>query len=168
MITGSFKDRESAERAYTTIRDRGYNEDEVNLLMSDDTRKRHFDTGTHIQTEMGNKALEGAGAGAGIGGTIGAIAGAIAAVGTSLVVPGLGLVIAGPVVAALAGAGAGGATGGIIGALVGSGIPEERAEIYENDVKQGSIVMGVKPRNDEDAEYIEREWRSNQGSNVWR
>jgi hypothetical protein len=46
-------------------------------------------------------------------------------------------------------------TGGIIGALVGSGIPEERAKLYEQGVKDGHIVMGVHPRNDEDSRYFE-------------
>src|SRR5438128_2325943 len=88
MITGVFHDRDSAERAYRTITDRGYDRDDVNMVMSDETRKRHFDVG---KTELGTKAMEGAGAGAGIGGTVGAVAGAIAAIGTSLVIPGLGL-----------------------------------------------------------------------------
>ena len=56
---------------------------------------------------------------------------AIAAIGTSLVIPGLGLVVAGPLAAALAGAGAGGTAGGLIGALVGHGMPEDRTKKYE-------------------------------------
>jgi hypothetical protein len=99
---------------------------------------------------------------------VGAIAAAIAAVGTSLVIPGLGIVIAGPAVAALAGAGAGGVTGGIIGALVGWGIPEERVKHYESGIKSGGIVMGVTPRSDEDAEYLEREWKNHRGEHVYR
>jgi hypothetical protein len=155
MITGVFHDRESAERAYRTITDRGYDRDDVNMMMTDETRKRHFTTG---ETELGNKALEGAGTGAGIGGTVGAVAGAIAAIGTSLVIPGLGLVVAGPVAAALAGAGAGGITGGLVGALVGSGMEEERARVYEKDVKEGGIVMAVQPHSEDDARFIESEW----------
>ena len=55
---------------------------------------------------------------------VGAALAALFAVGTVVVVPGLGLVLAGPIAAALAGAGAGGVTGGLIGALIGAGIPE--------------------------------------------
>ena len=106
MVTGLFKDRDSAERAYQSVHARGYDTSDINLAMSDETRKRHFSS-TATTTELGNKAAEGAGVGGAIGGTIGAIAAAIAAVGTSLVIPGLGLVIAGPAVAALAGAGGG-------------------------------------------------------------
>ncbi len=65
----------------------------------------------------------------------------------------------------MAGAGAGGLTGGLVGALVGSGIPEEHAAEYENDIKEGGIVMGVKPRNDEDAKYFEEEFRRNNRPN---
>lgn len=168
MMTGVFRDRESAERAYNSVTSRGYSKDDVNLLMSDETRKSHFASGEGDDTELGSKALEGAGTGAAIGGTVGATLAAIAAIGTSIVLPGLGLVVAGPLAAALAGAGAGGATGGLLGALVGSGIPEDRAKEYESNIREGGIVMGVNPRTNEDAEYFDKEWRSNRGENIYR
>ena len=164
MVTGLFNDRDSAERAYSSIESRGYNRDDVNLLMSDETRDRHFGEGT-ADTELGSKALEGAGAGSAIGGTLGAIIGGIAAIGTNVLIPGLGLVVWGPIAAALTGAGAGGLTGGLIGALVGSGIPDEHAAEYESGIKNGGIFMGVNARNDEDASYLQNEW-NNHGSNV--
>lgn len=165
-VTGMFPDRQSTERAYNSLHERGYTKDDIDLVMSDQTRKKHFsDVG---ETEIGTKAAEGAGKGGAIGGTIGAIAGVVAAIGTSLVIPGLGLVVAGPLAAGLAGAGAGSITGGIIGALVGSGIPEERAKLYEDGVKNGQVVVGVRPRNEDDAKYFEQNWRTNQGAEVRR
>lgn len=164
IITGMFNDRESAERAYSSLESRGYTRDDVNLVMSDQTRNAHFGEGSD-SSELGSKALEGAGVGSAIGGTLGAIIGGIAAIGTSVLLPGVGLIIAGPLAAALAGAGAGGLTGGLVGALVGSGIPEEHAAEYEEGVKNGGIFMGVNPRNDDDASYIHNEW-SNHGSGV--
>ncbi len=166
LLTGMFSDRDSAEKAYTSLHERGYTKDDVNLLMSDDTRKKHFANDTH-KTELGNKAMEGMGAGSAIGGTIGAIAGVVAALGTSIVLPGLGLVIAGPIAAGLAGAGAGGITGGLIGALVGWGIPEERAKRYESGLKNGKIVMGVHPKNDEDARHFETHWKTYNAEDVY-
>lgn len=164
MLTGMFADRESTERAYNSLQERGYTNEEISMVMSDKTRKTHFDD--EGETEIGTKAAEGAGKGSAIGGAIGAIAGVIAAIGTSIVIPGLGLVIAGPIAAGLAGAGAGGITGGLIGALVGSGIPEERAKIYESGVKNGNIVLGVHPRNDEDRDYFENNWKENKGQEI--
>ena len=165
MLTGMFRDRESTENAYKTMQERGYTKDDINLVMSDETRKKHF-SGDVEDTEIGTKAAEGAGKGSAIGSTVGAIVGVIAAIGTSLVIPGLGIVIAGPIAAGLAGAGAGGITGGVIGALVGSGIPEERAKLYESGIKDGNIVMGVNPRNSEDAKYFEDNWRTNKGEEI--
>ena len=165
MLTGMFRDRESTENAYNTLQERGYSKDDINLVMSDKTRKEHF-SGAVKETEIGTKAAEGAGKGSAIGSTVGAIAGVVAAIGTSLIIPGLGIVIAGPIAADLAGAGAGGITGGVIGALVGSGIPEERAKLYESGIKDGQIVMGVHPRNNEDTKYFESNWRTNKGEPV--
>jgi hypothetical protein len=162
-----FRDRDDAERAYQSITSRGYDTSDVNLLMSEDTRKKHFSSDDRGETELGNKALKGAGAGAGIGGTIGAILAVIGAAGT-LAIPGLNIIAAGPIVAALTGAGAGVLAGGLIGSLVGWGIPEERAKAYESGIKEGGIVMGVNPKTDEDADYFETEWTKNRGEQVYR
>lgn len=184
-LTGSFRDRTSAERAYNRLRERGYTDDEINIIMSDETRRKYFESDSDFgdrtrenvrdtdrdvsDTEFGNKVMEGVGTGSAIGGAVGATAGIIAALGTSLVIPGLGLVIAGPIAAGLAGAGAGGLTGGLVGALVGAGIPKDRAEKHENDLREGDIVMGVRPRSDEDADYLERDWREYEGHhNIYR
>ncbi len=165
LVTGLFRSRADAERAYEALASRGYSRDDVNLMMSDEARRRHF---TDADTELGDKALQGAGVGSAIGGTVGAVVAAIAAIGTSLVLPGLGLVVAGPLAAALAGAGAGGLTGGLVGALVGAGIPEDRARAYETGIKEGGIVMGVHARSPEDAAYLEQEWKNYRGEQVFR
>lgn len=163
MLTGLFPDRDSAERAYQVLIDRGYTKNDVNVVMSDETRKNFPQGG---QTELGNKAAEGAGIGGATGGALGALLAAVTAAGTSLILPGLGLVIAGPLAAAAAGAGVGAATGGLIGALIGWGIPEERVKRYESGLKQGGILIGVKPRSREDADYIEQQWRDNNGQDI--
>lgn len=167
VLTGMFRDRESTEKAYNSMRGRGYTDDEINVMMSDKTRDTQYGEGTP-DTELGNKALEGSGAGAAIGGTLGAIIGGIAAIGTSVLIPGLGLVVAGPIAAALVGAGAGGLTGGLVGALIGWGIPEEHAKLYEEGIANGGTVVGVTPRNQEDADYFENEWKSNRGEHIYR
>lgn len=97
---------------------------------------------------------------------MGAIAGIVAAIGTSIVIPGLGVVIAGPVAAGLAGAGAGGITGGVIGALVGAGVPKESAEKVESGLREGRIVMSVTPKSDADAMLLENEWRAHKGEQI--
>lgn len=166
MMTGQFNDKESLEAAYDSLRTQGLSEDQINVIMSDDTRKKYYADDT--DSELGSKAAEGTGVGSMIGGTLGAIIGGIAAIGTNLVLPGVGLIVWGPVAAALAGAGAGGLTGGLVGALIGWGIPEDRAKLYEEGIKNGGTVLGVTPRNAEEAAKLRTEWETtHRGSNIY-
>src|SRR2546430_7110259 len=155
FVTGLFKTRAAAEAAVDAVIKRGYTRDDVSVLMSDSTKNKEF----AVQTR--SHAADGLGVGGAIGGTVGAVLAAIAAVGTSIAIPGLGLVVAGPVAAALAGAGAGAATGGLVGALIGWGIPEERIKRYEAGIKEGGILMGIKPRSADDAAHFEQVWKDN-------
>lgn len=169
-VTGLYRTPEEADRAYKELSGRhGYNPSDIDVLMSDDTRQKHFgdvEPGEEFQT--GTKAAEGLGAGSAIGGTVGAALGALFAVGSSLVIPGIGLVVAGPIAAALAGAGAGGATGGIIGALIGAGIPEERARTYEQGLNEGGIVIGTRARDEQHAADLERDFTTYGGRDIYR
>ena len=164
MMTAIFRDRDEAEKAYQEVLDRGFTRDDISVLMSEDARRRY--EGTKI--EHGSKAGEGFGAGAAIGGAVGAIIGAIAAIGTSIIVPGLGLIVAGPLAAALAGAGAGGATGGLIGGLIGAGIPEDTVKHYETGLREGGIVLGFRPRTEAEADEVEKIWKSYNAEHIYR
>jgi hypothetical protein len=161
LVTGLFRDQDSAENAYKSLAASGYNANEIDVVMSEETRKKYYGKEATLETEVGNKAAEGAAIGGAVGGTIGAVAAAIAAVGTSLVLPGLGLVIAGPIAAAIAGAGAGGVTAGVVGALIGWGIPEDRLKEYEQGINEGGILIGVKSKSDDDTRRFESDWNSN-------
>lgn len=157
-VTGLFKDKESAENAYRIASQSGYSDSEINVVMSEDTRERYYGKNTTLETEVGSKLAEGAAIGGTVGGTIGAIAAGVAAIGTALVLPGLGLWVAGPLAAAVAGAGAGGVTGGLVGALIGWGIPEDTLKEYEENVKQGDILIGVNAKSIEDRQRFESNW----------
>ena len=167
IVTGLFKDNKSAECAYDALGERGYGKDDTDVMMSDQTRDKYYSGAAADDSELGSKAMEGTGAGAAIGGTLGAIIGGIAAIGTSVALPGLGLIIAGPLAAALFGAGAGGLTGGLLGALIGSGIPEEQATAYESGIKSGGIVIRATARTAQDADFIESKFKSCGGEQVY-
>jgi len=164
LVTGLFRDRDSAERAYGTVTSRGYGKNDVSLLMSEEARERHFPRTETVRTELGTKAAAGAAAGAVAGGGLGAVLAGLAASG--IAVPGLPIIAMGAMAAALTGGATGGAIGALIGALVGYGIPEERARMYDRGVREGGIVMGVTPRSRQDAEYFEREWATCGGEEI--
>jgi hypothetical protein len=136
LVSGVFKSRAAAERAVDDLIRHGVSQDDISVLMSETTRGREFGV------RMASKAPEGAATGATVGGAIGAILAGLVAAGT-LVVPGLGLLAAGPVIAVLAGLGAGAAAGGITGALIGLGIPEAEARFYNDAIQKGGILVGA-------------------------
>jgi len=82
-------------------------------------------------------AVEGAAAGAAIGAGFGAL--------VTLLIPGVGPVLAAGVLAtALGYAGAGAAIGGIYGAMKGLGVSEEEAQRYEQEFHAGKAIVAVK------------------------
>jgi hypothetical protein len=159
-VIGSFRDHAAAQLFFDTLTSRGFAPSDINLMMSDATRTREYAWDARDEKDRftgstaGNKAAEGAGIGSAIGSAVGGTIAAIAAAGTSLVVPGLNLVVAGPIVAALAGAGAGAMTGGFVGGLVGLGIPEQDAKAYNEALKRGGVVMSVATQDDAEAREI--------------
>lgn len=167
IITALFQDAAGTERAFEATLARGYQPDEINLMLSEETRQRRFAAG-RVDAALAAKARESTGAdepavlderkiGGPVGGTMGTLAPAAAAVGTVLLLP--GLIFAGPVAVALAAAGAVGVAGGVIGALTHWGIPSARVEDYEAQIRQGGVLMGVKPRSAEDAAWLRQAWR---------
>ena len=164
VVAGTFRDRDALDRAVTDFRSRGYTDDDFHVVMNEDTRKRYYADGD-AEIAEGSKAMEGAGAGAATGGTLGGVIGAIAGIGGAVIVPGIGA-IAGPLAGALMGAGAGGAAGSLVGALIGAGIPEEHAKTYERDIKDGGMMLGVHPRDD-DRDYVRDRYSTYGADNVY-
>jgi hypothetical protein len=140
LTTEVFKTKEEAEHAYNEAINAGYKPQDINVLMSEDSRNKYYDS---ILVKEGNKASTGASIGGASGAVIGGIVAALTAVGTNLIIPGLGLVVAGPLAAGLAGAGAGVLAGGMVGALIGFGVPEDKAKAFEADINSGGILLGV-------------------------
>ena len=167
LLTGVFPDSHSIERAYSTLLEKGYKKEDVTLIISDDGHSAHF-SGDKSGTDMDDIAKADIGSSSAIGSTVGVVAGVAVALGAGLLIPGAGVLIAGPLALGLAGAGAGAVTGGVIGALVGSGVAEEHAKLFEHEIINGRIVMGVHPHNDADADFLERDWRENNAEIIFR
>jgi hypothetical protein len=154
LVVGVFHDRIAAHRGYDALLNRGFFDTDINVLMSEQTRDLFGNEPIGRKAEIagaggGSKAAEGMGIGGAVGTAVGGSIAALVAVGTSLVLPGLNLVIAGPLAAALAGGGAGAVAGGLLGGLVGLGIPEDGAEMYHAALRSGGTILGVSVADDE-------------------
>jgi hypothetical protein len=166
MLTAVYRDRDAANRAYEWMEQHGYAPHEINVLMSDRTRAFYGNTGPEGKMKAGDKSIEGVATGGSIGTAVGATIGALLALGTSVAIPGLGFIVAGPILAGLAGGGAGAITGGLVGGLVGLGIPESNAQAYEEALRDGGIVFGVVPHTNEDAEQIKKYFEKHGAENI--
>jgi uncharacterized protein (TIGR02271 family) len=136
-VVGLFHERADAEEAIRGLKDAGFSDSQIGVLMQDREGQKELADAT------GAKVADAATTGAIGGGVAGGIVGLLAGVG-ALAIPGVGPIIAGGALAStLAGAGIGAAAGGILGALVGMGIPEEDARYFESGLKSGGILVTV-------------------------
>jgi hypothetical protein len=163
IVTVIFPDKEHAEQAYNFLLEKGYKKEDITLVMSEETRNKFYPMTEVDTTDSTSIVLKDAAIGGAVGAAIVGVIAAVVAVGTTIMIPGMGFIIAGPLAAALTGAGAGGITGSIVGALVGAGIPESHATLYKEGVENGSIIMSFHPEGNEDMAVLEQQWRGSSG-----
>jgi uncharacterized membrane protein len=138
-IIGLFDDPMTARRAVETLRDSPLPLEDVSIIA------RNADGTPATGDSEDVSAGEGAAVGAVWGGLVGLAA---------LLIPGVGPFIAGGALfAALTGAVTGAVVGGIAAALIDfSGIPEEEARGYEEQVRAGKTLVAVRARDEDAAE----------------
>lgn len=138
-VAGVFDSRKEADAAVSKLLDTGFNKENLSLIVSDHARHAIFSSPTDDES---SRATEGGVAGALIGGALGALIAGLTLVGV-IVVPGSGLLVVGPLVAALSGAGAGVIAGGVSGALIAGGFAVDEAKRYEEEIRHGKAVIVV-------------------------
>lgn len=130
LVIGLFHNEDSAEDAIRELKEQGFNKD-ISMVARND------EEGDGGGASFADQNLS---EGSVTGGVLGGIAGLLVGAG-ALLIPGIGpIVAAGPLAASLTGI----VSGGIVGGLVDYGIPEERGEYYEEQVRQGSILVTLK------------------------
>lgn len=143
VISGAFDSTLKARAAIADLHKLRVRPEAISVLLPEGQRD------DFARIDDSTKAPEGAALGGAAGVALGALAAGLTAVAT-VVVPGVGILAAGPIVAALAGAGAGGAVGGAVGGLIGLGIPEHEAKFHTDILKNGGTVLVVSTDNKEE------------------
>ena len=148
-VVGLFPRRSDAESAIRDLKQAGFSDDRIGVAMQDPNEQGD------LLESTGGTAAEGAAAGALSGGLIGGLIGLLG----SLLIPGVGPIVVGGVLAsALTGAGLGAATGGVIGALMGMGVPEADAQHFDSGLRSGRTLVTVNAgaRTDEALGILDR------------
>ncbi len=135
-VIATFDDRVKAQAALDALVDKGFDIDNLSLMVSRDGKDHHFQV-----DPTKSKTAEGVGYGAVLGGLVGGL-GAVAAGLASVTIPGA-IFVTGPLGAALAAGAAGATMGGIAGGLVGIGIPSDELELVEEELGRGNIVVAA-------------------------
>jgi len=135
IVVALFEERSEAEDAIRDLKNAGFTNEQIGVA----TQGR-IEAGEAPSEGSAVGLAEGAAAGALTGGVIGGLVGLV----SSLLIPGVGpLVVGGILASALMGMGVGAATGGLIGALVGMGVPEEDARYFDAGLREGRTLVTV-------------------------
>jgi hypothetical protein len=148
-VVGLFARRGDADAAIRDLKTAGFKDDQVGVALQD-----REEQGDLLEPPRAKEA-EAAAAGAVSGGVVGGLIGLLG----SLLVPGVGPIVVGGVLAStLTGVGIGAATGGIIGALMGLGVPEVDARHFDQGLRLGSTLVTVDagPRTSEALMILDR------------
>ena len=158
-VSATFKTSTAAREALLKLEAAGFTEKQISVIATDNS------IGQSFNVEKDSKAAEGGTIGGATGGMIGAVAGGLAATG-SIIIPGVNLLVYGTAIAAAAGAGAGATAGGLTGALVGLGIPEYEARRYEDEIKEGSVLIVVEADSSERADRAKKLFEREDAHNI--
>jgi hypothetical protein len=147
MIAGVFEDPRDGAKATDELINQGVSAERISVVTTEPTAKRAF------AIESQTKGAEGVAVGGSIGAATGAILAGLTTVG-AVATGGVGILVAGPLVAAFTGAGVGGVTGGIVGGLVGLGFDEEEVQGIEEALDKGSLVVTVDMKEADDEQQV--------------
>jgi hypothetical protein len=165
LLSGLFASGDTAERAYEACVKLGYEIGDVNVVVSEDTRRKLLESHDEGKVKLAEHKSEGGELGGPAGGRTGILITIVAAVGAAVAIPTVGIVI-GPIAVALAAAGAAGAAAGLISAFADWGVPPQQLQRYEEDVRDGAILVVVETRSEGDARLLASEWKTAGGREI--
>jgi hypothetical protein len=142
-VTGVFRSQEAAENAVNQLRSLGIPEKRIGIVKPG-SRAERLESGLPV-TDTENPGM-GRAMGAAVGGAMGAAGGATAGLAiASLVIPGIGPVIAfgmlGAALLGTVGAAAGSAVGDSVEDELGEGIPHEDVYLFEDALRHGRAIV---------------------------
>ncbi|SKB68920.1 hypothetical protein [Dyadobacter psychrophilus] len=160
-VSAVFFTKKDAENAYQALLKLGHTEDDISLLMSDETLSKHTNptsesTGYGVDEQLGSieeKPKEGAKH---------KIAEAIISITSMISLPELGISISRRLIGKVEQK----PETQTISHVIATQIPEEHCDTYETGIKEGGIIISVDPKNRAERDAIVREFRNNDGHDI--
>lgn len=141
ILAGIFTNEESATKALNDLKKSGYSTDEINVVMSKDTKTKYL--GKRKTFDRKQRGL-------------------LNAWTTKAELAGFG-----PMLSALDGLGHMSEKAGIRAALICAGIPAEQAGRCNEGLKNGKILLTINPKNEHDFDYISYKWNKYRAEEVY-
>ena len=143
ILAGIFNNEESASKALIDLKKSGYSPEEINVVMSRETKIQLFGNTDHsFYFGIKNGHL-------------------------NLWSSETGMVGTGPMLATLNESGFLSQTTGVRAALIGAGITLEQAQKCNEGLKNGKILLTVNPKTEDDLEYISYKWNQYHAEEVY-
>lgn len=160
-ISAVFFSKKDAESAYSGLLRLGHSQDEISLLMSDETLNSHanpLNERDALDADPGDNQTQG-----GLNERARhLIADAILSITTMVSLPQLGISIS----RRLIGEGSETFDARSIGSIIAARIPQEHCDTYEAGIKEGGIIISVDPQNMAERDAIIREFRASNGRDI--
>ncbi|MEI8388850.1 MAG: hypothetical protein WCG23_03085 [bacterium] len=134
IVSGTFKSEKDLSLAINWLDENGIAKEDINVLISDNCPDKNF----KIKTL--NKVPEITVRGLTTGTITGAILGSLSFVGI-IIVPAIGIAIAGPVIGLSTGIAIGAVSGSVIGAFVGMTIPKYEAVFFDEKTDKSILLV---------------------------
>ncbi len=141
-VIASFKTMHEADSFFDALKNLNYTDKEISVFMSKATKDRFADS----DLDQWKSIWQAAASWSVAGGALWAILWLILGLWSNAVIPGLGLVVAGPLIWALAWAWAGGGAWTLIWAIAWLWIHKDYAKKFKDEIEEGHVVIAVDPR----------------------
>ena len=160
-VSAVFFTKKHADSAYQSLLRLGHTEDDISVLMSDETLNKHSNptsdsagygadeqiTLEDEQPKEGAKHL---------------LADAIISITSMISLPELGISISRRLIGRVSEK----PETNTVNSVIATHIPEEHCDTYETGVKEGGIIISVDPKNRAERDAIVREFRNNDGHDI--
>ena len=134
IVSGTFKSEKDLSIAIEWLDENGIAKEDINILISDKSPNKDF------KIKTSNKVPEITVKGLTTGTILGAILGSLSFVGI-LIIPAIGIAIAGPIIGASTGIALGALAGSLIGAVIGITFPKYEAVFFDENLDKNILLV---------------------------